>query len=229
MPRLGLAIPVSPHQKPVDFPSQPASNGYTAALATPPPLRLNTPMGSNTTPQEGRVTNMRRLPPLQLPALSTGGSSDTSAHSRSGSSGEMPPANGRLSEFAQILRHSTSGDPLSAVSSAYSAGGEVMEREGSMGLFSDLAKLSLEKGRPLDVEDLDDAGWYAASNENKIKELGSLGEGAGGAVTRCILEGGKTVFALKVCPNPRFCCCMNHNHSSRSSPPIRTQMSRSRF
>jgi mitogen-activated protein kinase kinase len=74
-----------------------------------------------------------------------------------------------------------------------------MEREGSMGgLLPDLEQLSLEKGRPLDVEDLDDEGWRAASEQKKILELGSLGEGAGGAVTRCILQGGKIVFALKV-------------------------------
>lgn len=73
-----------------------------------------------------------------------------------------------------------------------------MEREGSMNGLPDLEKLSLEKGRNLDVEDLDDGGWRAASVEKKIVELGSLGEGAGGAVTRCMLKGGKTVFALKV-------------------------------
>ncbi len=74
-----------------------------------------------------------------------------------------------------------------------------MAREDSMGgLLPDLEKLSLEKGRPLDVEDLDDEGWRAASEQNKIIEMGSLGEGAGGAVTRCMLQGGKTVFALKV-------------------------------
>ena len=67
------------------------------------------------------------------------------------------------------------------------------------GLLPDLEKLSLEKGRPLDVEDLDDDGWRAASEQNMIIELGSLGEGAGGAVTRCMLKGGHTVFALKVC------------------------------
>ena len=66
------------------------------------------------------------------------------------------------------------------------------------GLLPDLEKLSIEKGRPLDVEDLDDEGWRAASEQKKIIELGSLGEGAGGAVTRCMLQGGKTVFALKV-------------------------------
>jgi mitogen-activated protein kinase kinase len=62
----------------------------------------------------------------------------------------------------------------------------------------DLEKLSLEKGRPLDVDDLDDASWRAASVEGKIETLGDLGEGAGGAVTRCKLKGGSTVFALKV-------------------------------
>jgi len=73
-----------------------------------------------------------------------------------------------------------------------------MAREGSIGMLPDLAQLSLDKGRPLDVEDLDDSGWRAASRENKIEELGSLGEGAGGAVTRAKLQGGSTVFALKV-------------------------------
>lgn len=74
-----------------------------------------------------------------------------------------------------------------------------MERDGSVnGPLPDLDKLAQEKGRPLDVEDLDDEGWLAASEQGKIIELGSLGEGAGGAVTRCMLKGGKTVFALKV-------------------------------
>lgn len=74
-----------------------------------------------------------------------------------------------------------------------------MERENSMGgVAIDFEKLSLEKGGPIDVEDLDDEGWNAASDQKKIIEKGPLGEGAGGAVTRCILEGGKTVFALKI-------------------------------
>jgi mitogen-activated protein kinase kinase len=76
-----------------------------------------------------------------------------------------------------------------------------MEREGSMGgLAMDFDRLELEKGAPLDVEDLDDEGWGAASEQKKIIELGALGEGAGGAVTRCKLDKGKTIFALKVCP-----------------------------
>lgn len=104
--------------------------------------------------------------------------------------------------FAMLRQpHGGTPDPSSAISSVYSDrdGGVSMERENSMnGLLPDLDKLSLEKGRPLDVEDLDDEGWLAASEQKKIIELGSLGEGAGGAVTRCMLKGGKTVFALKV-------------------------------
>ena len=73
-----------------------------------------------------------------------------------------------------------------------------MERDGSMNGLPDLDKLSVEKGRNLDVEDLDDAGWRAASMDKRIVQLGSLGEGAGGAVTRCMLKGGQVVFALKV-------------------------------
>jgi len=99
------------------------------------------------------------------------------------------------------LRQSGSGDPISAISQ-YSnighEGGVGMAREGSIGLLPDLEKLSLDKGRPLDVEDLDDAGWRSASRDNLIEELGSLGEGASGAVTKARLKGGNTVFALKV-------------------------------
>jgi hypothetical protein len=133
-----------------------------------------------------------------------------SAHSRTGSFGHSTNHGGSVSttssysalNFAEMLRNP--GDPESAAGSLYSSssahsGGAGMERDNSMqGLLPDLEKLSIEKGRPLDVEDLDDAGWKVASKEGRIVELGSLGEGAGGAVTRCILKGGKTVFALKV-------------------------------
>jgi len=101
-------------------------------------------------------------------------------------------------------------DPSSAIS-VYSEGGTTaaggMERQGSsMGVTNgigehvlpDLSKLRLDKGRDLDVDDLDDDGWMAASKDGMIEELGTLGEGAGGAVTKCRLKGGKTVFALKI-------------------------------
>jgi mitogen-activated protein kinase kinase len=93
-------------------------------------------------------------------------------------------------------------DPASAVGSVYSEhsdGAVGMQREGSLnGLTDHMDALTLERGRTLDVEQLDDDGWRVASQEKRIIELSSLGEGAGGAVTRCMLKGGKTVFALKV-------------------------------
>jgi hypothetical protein len=61
----------------------------------------------------------------------------------------------------------------------------------------DQLKISLD-GREPDVQDLDDDGWQAVSKNGSIIEMDSLGEGAGGAVTRCMLKGGKTIFALKV-------------------------------
>jgi hypothetical protein len=73
-----------------------------------------------------------------------------------------------------------------------------MERANSSQPLPDLDALAAEKGRPLEVDDLDDAAWRAASARGMIEEKGSLGEGAGGAVTKCILKGGKTTFALKV-------------------------------
>lgn len=58
---------------------------------------------------------------------------------------------------------------------------------------------------PVDIDQVDDEGLRRAIQDNRIVKLGSLGEGAGGAVTRCILKDGKTLFAMKVIttdPNP---------------------------
>lgn len=227
IPRLGLAIPASPNQRPVNSAAAPPISipsipppmqiprpPLQIPRQAPPKLSLATPMGSHGTPQEG-APKRRVGPPLQMPGAglsASGGSSDESAHSRSNSFGaNSTNPNGSNSttsstysalDFAEMLRNPN--DPQSAANSLYSeSSGQStgMERENSMqgqNILPDLEQLSLEKGRPLDVEDLDDAGWKAASKEKRIVELGSLGEGAGGAVTRCILKGGKTVFALKV-------------------------------
>jgi mitogen-activated protein kinase kinase len=203
-PRLGLAIPASPSVKPVNNATQPQGR---PAL---PQLRLATPMGSSLTPQENSMQNGSGRPP----AIS-GQSAITSIDDGHGRSGSFTGLDGRASNpasaasqisalsFAMGLRQPQASDPTSAGGSIHSDrhssdGGAGMERDGSTNGLPDLDKLSLDKGRPLDVEDLDDEGWRAASLEKKVIELGSLGEGAGGAVTRCILKGGKTVFALKV-------------------------------
>ena len=79
-----------------------------------------------------------------------------------------------------------------------SEGGVAMERDGSLQGLEAFDKLTLEKARTGDVDDLDDEGWRIASMEKRIEQLGSLGEGAGGAVTKAKLRGKNTVFALKV-------------------------------
>ncbi|PGH20435.1 STE/STE7/MKK protein kinase [Polytolypa hystricis UAMH7299] len=225
-PRLTVGIPPSPSARPVN----PPNGTSTSSDANPAPqrpsrpalpqLRLATPMGSKGLPQEGGYYNNARHTPQPL-SISTNSTSDASGHSRSGSftnnegrtSGPTSATSSNYSalSFAMGLKLPQGGtpDPSSAISSVYSDredGGLAMERDSSMnGLLPDLDKLSLDKGRPLDVEDLDDEGWRAASEQKKIIELDSLGEGAGGAVTRCMLKGGKTVFALKVIttdPNP---------------------------
>lgn len=119
----------------------------------------------------------------------SGSSTENSDHDRSGSSGDNSQG-GRQNDLDKILYPNGKNDPASAIST----------KSTSEDLLPDLAKLSISLGRPLDVEDLggDEAGWRAAAKENRIKVLGDLGEGAGGAVTRCQLEGGNTVFALKV-------------------------------
>ncbi|KAL9618934.1 MAG: hypothetical protein Q9160_006398 [Pyrenula sp. 1 TL-2023] len=219
-PRLKLGIPPSPSVKPVSSDGHPVPNDIPplrpSSRPTAPKLSIATPMGNTTAFHDTHPhANLRQLQPLNISAIS-GNNSDASNHSRSESFTNFDgkasgPASASSSQYSALsfLRNPQIGtpDPSSAISSVYSeAGGVTMERDGSMnGLLPDLEKLSLEKGRPLDVEDLDDEGWLAASEQRKIVELGSLGEGAGGAVTRCMIQGGTTVFALKVIttdPNP---------------------------
>ena len=224
-PRLGLAIPPSPNQKAVSAnssvpelaPINVSTSRPSSTRPAPPRLQLATPMGSNSTPQEVNPPPVSGRPPSQ-PAVSgsAGAGSDGSGHSRSDSftmvdgrnSHPTSPSSSGLSGMSSLngnLRQPGGGgtpDPASAISSVYSTtdlGGSQLEREGSNHILPDLAQLSIDRGRALDVEDLDDDGWKAASEQKKIEELGSLGEGAGGAVTRCRLTGGKTEFALKVC------------------------------
>ncbi|KAJ6044418.1 hypothetical protein N7460_005773, partial [Penicillium canescens] len=215
-PKLTLGIPPSPSAKPVN------GNGAPAPALQPlpqpqlqrpagrpgrPTLQLSTPMGSqqNVSQQPTLMPNGRPAPP-PLSTNGLGGGSSLEVKT-------VGPASATSANYSSAnnlsIRQSggDSSDPSSAIGSVYSdRDGVSMERENSVnGLLPDLDKLSLEKGRPLDVDDLDDEGWHAASEQDKIVELGSLGEGAGGAVTRCKLKEGKTVFALKIIttdPNP---------------------------
>ena len=225
-PRLGLAIPPSPNVKPVNGGPQPGAlslqmPGQNASRPSLPRLQLATPMGSSQTPYEQQpLQNGRPSVSSNANQSASGGSESSAAHSRTGSFG---PLDGRASgptsagsQYSALSFASQYGlrqpqgtpDPASAVGSLYSnqsEGGAGMEREGSMNGLEAFDKLSLERGRTLDVEELDDEGWRVASMEKRIEELGSLGEGAGGAVTRCMLKGGKIVFALKVCPYHHLC------------------------
>lgn len=212
-PRLGLAIPLPANAKP----AAPGLSLQMPSRPSLPRLQLATPQGSNQTPsayEQGSVQNGRPSAQANANQSASGGSESSAAHSRSGSFG---PLDGRISnptsagsQYSALSFASQYGlrqpqgtpDPASAVGSMYSErseGGAGMERDGSMNGLEAFDKLSLERGRTLDVEELDDDGWKVASMEKRIEELGSLGEGAGGAVTRCMLKGGKTVFALKVC------------------------------
>lgn len=246
-PRLGLAIPPSPSQKPVVGNSsvpEVTPLHRPSTRPTPPQLRLATPKGSNTTPHDGTIPLSGRVPLQQYGAISASGASESSSHSRSESFTMMDdrasgPGSASSSAYSAVSfttgqRHpGGTPDPASAISSAYSDrgphDGTLMERSGSNSALPDLEKLSLEIGRSLDVEDLDDDGWRAASETKKIVEIGCLGEGAGGAVTKCMLKGGKTIFALKVGSVTLHRQCLATDPMLRLSRQILIQTSRSKY
>ena len=205
-PKLTLGIPPSPNSKPVNGNGVPAVATEAplpqpqSSRPAPPQLRLATPMGSQNAVSQLSTPSLVPSGRPAPPPLATNGLGTNGHPPLEGKASGPTSANSSFStlSFAMGLRQSAGGnsDPSSAVSSEAPV---PMERENSMsGLLPDLDRLSLEKGRPLDVEDLDDEGWHAASEQKKSVELGSLGEGAGGAVTRSKLKDGKTVFALKV-------------------------------
>ncbi|KAJ5332155.1 uncharacterized protein N7506_005938 [Penicillium brevicompactum] len=198
-PKLTLGIPPSPSAKPVT--DNPPLWSPSKFLRSKPNrhLNLSAPQSAKCVPTSTHAERSTSPAPAEHEWL--GGAPKLSLQTNSTPANSYTTAN-----FVMGLRQPDgSSDPSSAISSVYSdrEGGD---RDNSVnGLLPDLDKLSLEKGRPLDVDDLDDEGWHAASEQNKIVELGSLGEGAGGAVTRCRLKEGKTVFALKIIttdPNP---------------------------
>lgn len=208
-PKLTLGIPPSPSAKPVNgnpapaqvpqIQTQPQPQPRPSGRPAPPRLHLATPMGAQqNVSQPTLMPNGRPAPPpLSTNGLGGGGGAPSLKIQTNGPASSNPSYS--TINFAMGLRQPDgSSDPSSAISSVYSDR-ENGDRENNVnGLLPDLDKLCLEKGRPLDVDDLDDEGWHAASEQNMIVELGSLGEGAGGAVTRCRLKEGKTVFALKV-------------------------------
>jgi mitogen-activated protein kinase kinase len=209
-PRLGLAIPPSPNAKPVGDTNGQAPLGARARPALPT-LHLATPMGSQVTPHEQPPRSQSGPQPGQSAG---GGSESSAAHSRSGSFGPFPlegsnptsagsqySALSFASQYIGIARGRGTPEPGSAVGSILSErseGGVSMERDGSLQGLEAFEQLAIDKARTKDVEDLDDEGWRIASLDKRIQELGNLGEGAGGAVTKCKLKGGKTIFALKV-------------------------------
>ncbi|EKV08226.1 MAP kinase kinase (Mkk2), putative [Penicillium digitatum] len=214
-PKLTLGIPPSPSAKPVNgnpapaqlpqIQTQPQPQSRPSGRPAPPRLHLATPMGSQQNVSQPTLMPNGRPAPPPLSTNGLGGGGAPSLKIQTNGPASSNPAYSTIN-FAMGLRQPDgSSDPSSAISSVYSDRENGDRENNANGLLPDLDKLSLEKGRPLDVDDLDDEGWHAASEQNMIVELGSLGEGAGGAVTRCRLKEGKTVFALKIIttdPNP---------------------------
>lgn len=118
--------------------------------------------------------------------------------------------------YVSQVEYASDGQHQEAISHVYgSANSQSIESSSSFtSSYSSAPKLrpsNYEKYAELDVQDLDEEGWRSVAAAGDIEELGRLGEGAGGSVTRCRLRGrnGKnghgSVFALKAIttnPNP---------------------------
>lgn len=182
-PRLGLSIPGSPNnvpQQPIPQLNTQVNNGYSAPILGPPQPRRGPPKLSLATPGNPAPLSIR---PVQQQQRSSSYASPVAG------ANQQYAALG----FAMTLKKQVRNSPDTSGMGSESA---ILGGTGGTGRRGSIDW----ENENLDADDLDDEGWRSASLNDRIIELGSLGEGAGGAVTRCKLKGGKTVFAMKVCP-----------------------------
>lgn len=153
----------------LSIPSAPQVNGGRPAGRGPPLLKLATP---------GNTNGLMGPPEHKRTGSITGPTPASAANQYSALSFAMGLRN-------QVIRNSPDS------SNTANGSGSVDDLDTTGGADN-------QDYDAMDVEELPVEGWKRARETGRIIELGSLGEGAGGAVTRCTLKGGKTVFALKV-------------------------------
>ncbi|BFZ63765.1 Protein kinase C signaling pathway involved MAPKK protein [Saitoella coloradoensis] len=93
-------------------------------------------------------------------------------------------------------------EPGSATSAGNSFNQEIRRALGVEDeLEESLASGTPKPAAPVSMGDLDEEGWRNAAREGEITELGKLGEGTSGTVTKCALRSSSgVVFALKTVP-----------------------------
>ncbi|KAK9472903.1 Pkinase-domain-containing protein [Dipodascopsis tothii] len=201
-PRLklpSLSIPNSPNLVPVTAAPAPLAEGSTPFLQplktsapgarrpSAPHLDIYTGSDSSIVPPEGLQDDDTAMAGYSYPySADAPGKANTSApQSNSQSTASSSPS----------LNAYTGGcSTASALSSSTSLPSSVSPSSGAF-QYQDISNL--------DVLQLDEAGWETAAKQGDIVELGRLGEGTSGSVTKCKLKHGSTVFALKTIPaNP---------------------------
>ncbi|TGZ79194.1 kinase-like protein [Ascodesmis nigricans] len=165
---------------------------HTAGRA--PRLGLSIPhTGPSPAPPAAGPVPGRGPPKLRLATPgNTNGIMGPPDHKRQGSISQAQPSSAASQysalSFAMGLRNQVKNSP------------DAMQQElnGGRGGGDDEKKYTSEDFERMDVKELPIEGWSVVGASGRIVEIGTLGEGAGGAVTKCILKGGKTVFALKI-------------------------------
>lgn len=188
-------------------PKSPRLKLPTLAINTPPKLTIDT------SPNDSKASG-----------LSTATTATT--HSRNNSSSASSLLSSTANKFSNLdisdsanslyayppssLSHSPTPSTATSEASAGVFSADIIAEIDSSSTYS-IKQNGFEDGESTlqiqhkDVNDLDEEGWKIVSKKGEIIELGVLGEGAGGSVSRCKLKHGNTIFALKTIitdPNP---------------------------
>ena len=188
-----------------------------------PRLALSIPGTAPAAPATAPLNTGRPQLRLATPSEAPGAAADSTNGFTSSSNGQSIASQYSALGHVLGLKAQVRGSPENGSTGTTSNDGEKNGRN-----ISDVDRTTL------DVEDLDDEGWKIAREWDRIIELGSLGEGAGGAVTKCRLKGGKTTFAMKVSLLSKLKVWSNiilklSRWDNRLSQPIQVLKSRSKL
>ncbi|SCV03155.1 LAMI_0H05908g1_1 [Lachancea mirantina] len=174
------------------------ASGSTPNIMTPisstSSKTITIPYSNKSSSSSSSITTLKKRPvPPPIPQLCVNGES-TPVDSKT----DVEAVRSSISNLYLDKAHlSHNNGSASSIDSYPSAVVQIYDSASSEVDSPRMSPLRESKTRSADIDELEDESWQNINLEDQICELGVLGEGAGGSVSKCRLKNGKTIFALK--------------------------------